>query len=386
VSLEVPLKRKSGEVCVGAKENAERFGEHFEELYLRAEGFDASAIDCIPKHEVDEEGGRVAGEKEVVMQAVQRLNVSSPGCSGVSAAAVKAAMEDVGMRAVMVQVVGEFWETEVVPAGWEDGLLKILPKSGDLSKPGNYRGIMLLEVLYKVVANIIKSRLTPIQESLEQETQCGFRPGRGCTDASFSLRMAIKKRREHGLETWVLLLDLVKAFGRVPRTLLWRVLRRFGVHDKIVRLLEALHSTVNVRFSVEEVEMVIESIIGVKQGDLLGPQLFIFHICAIMQAWRYEFNSQYDLCRFRTTAAGVVSSQRWDKGMRGLGAAVSATGVLEVRETGVVLAAAYIQVRVRALQGLTVADALQSTFTTAAGGVRWYGRADLKWDLQHGYI
>jgi len=242
-------------------------------------------VDCIPQHEVDAEGGSVPGEKEVE-QAVQGLNVSSPGCSGVSAAAVKAAVSaDAEVRGALVRVVGEFWESETVPAGWEDGLLKILPESGDLSNPGNYRGIMLLEVLYKVVANIIKSRLTPIQESLEQESQCGFRPGRGCTDASFSLRMAIKKRREHGLETWVLLLDLVKAFDRVPRTLLWQVMRRFGVHDKIVRLLEALHSTVNVKFSVEEVEMVIDSIIGVKQGDLLGPQLFIFHICAIMQAW-----------------------------------------------------------------------------------------------------
>lgn len=73
--------------------------------------------------------------------------------------------------------------------------------------------------------------------------------------------------------------------------------------------------------------------------------------------------------------------------MRGLGTAVTATtGVLEVREAGIVRAAEYIQVRVRALQGLTVEGALQSTFVTATGGVRWYGRADLKWDLQRGYM
>jgi len=180
--------------------------------------------------------------------------------------------------------------------------------------------------------------------------------------------MAIKKRREHGLETWVLLLDLMKAFGRVPRTLLWRVMRRFGVHEKIVRLLEALHATVNVKFSVGEVEMVIESIIGMKQGDLLGPQLFIFHICAIMQAWRCEYNSQCSLCKFRTSAGGVVSSQRWDFGMTGFGSAVTAAGMLEVREKGVVRAAAYMQVRVRALHRLTVEEALQSAFRTATGG------------------
>jgi len=148
VSSEVPWKRKSGGVCIGAKENAEKFGEHYEKLYMRTEGFDESAIDCIPQHEVDEDGGRVPGEKEV-LQAIRRLNVSYPGCSGVSAATVKAVAEDEGARAVMVQVVGKFWETETVPAGWEDGLLRILPKSGDLSKPGNYRVLFRSNLVLK---------------------------------------------------------------------------------------------------------------------------------------------------------------------------------------------------------------------------------------------
>ena len=46
---------------------------------------------------------------------------------------------------------------------------------------------------------------------------------RGCTDGIFTVKMAIKKRREHGLETWIMFLDLVKAFDRVPREPLWKV-------------------------------------------------------------------------------------------------------------------------------------------------------------------
>jgi len=46
-----------------------------------------------------------------------------------------------------------------------DGLLKILPKKGDKSDPANYRGIMLLEVAYKIVANIVHMRLQVILES-----------------------------------------------------------------------------------------------------------------------------------------------------------------------------------------------------------------------------
>lgn len=59
-SSEVPLKKKDGVVCVGAKENAGRFGEHFGQLHLREESFDESALDCIPQHEVDEGGGASA--------------------------------------------------------------------------------------------------------------------------------------------------------------------------------------------------------------------------------------------------------------------------------------------------------------------------------------
>ena len=59
----------------------------------------------------------------------------------------------------------------------------------------------MLEVAYKISANILKSRLLPIQESLHYEAQCGFRPGRGCAGAVFTVNTALRKRREHGLET-----------------------------------------------------------------------------------------------------------------------------------------------------------------------------------------
>ncbi len=40
-------------------------------------------------------------------------------------------------------------------------------KKGDLSNLENYRGIMMLEVAYKIIANILLIRLKPIQESLQ---------------------------------------------------------------------------------------------------------------------------------------------------------------------------------------------------------------------------
>ena len=47
--------------------------------------------------------------------------------------------------ALVRQIVHAFWESEEAPAGWEQCLLIILLKKGDLSLPGKYRGIMMLE-------------------------------------------------------------------------------------------------------------------------------------------------------------------------------------------------------------------------------------------------
>ena len=96
----------------------------------------------------------------------------------------------------------------------------------------------------------------------------------------------MKKRREHGLESWILFLDLVKAFDRVPREMLWLVMEKFGVPMKLIRLLRALHANVQVKFIVNDVTNTIESVIGVKQGDILGPLLFLFYLAAVMTTWR----------------------------------------------------------------------------------------------------
>ena len=98
--------------------------------------------------------------------------------------------------------------------------------------------------------------------------------------------MAMKKRREHSQETWILFLDLVKAFDRVPRALLWELLGKFGVPAKLIRLLKALHQDVTVKFEIDGVAHEVKCTIGVKQGDILGPVLFIIYMAGVMITWR----------------------------------------------------------------------------------------------------
>ncbi len=75
------------------------------------------------------------------------------------------------------------------------------------------------------------------------------------------------------------------------------VMKKQGVPLKLVSLLKALHKIVKVKFVIDGVEQVIDSIIGVKQGDVLGPNLFIFIMATVLKTWRSSHS--YNLCTVR---------------------------------------------------------------------------------------
>ena len=270
--------------CVSAEENSEVFRAHFEKLFDR-EPDCTKDFDHFPQLNSITEIPDLPDDKEIA-DACRSLKNKAPGDSGLKPELWKALLTDSRTFHLLKSLVLDFWSSEVPPKQWMMGLLRILPKKGDLSLPGNYRGIMLLETAYKIVSILLLNRLRPIAESLDHEQQCGFRPGRGCNDAVFTVKMAMKKRREHSKETWILFLDLVKAFDRVPRELLWQLLEKFGVPPKLVRLLKALHKDVLVKFEVEGLEHEVNCTIGVKQGDILGPVLFIIFMAGVMSDWR----------------------------------------------------------------------------------------------------
>jgi hypothetical protein len=58
---------------------------------------------------------------------------------------------------------------------------------GDKTDCGNYRGKSLLRTTYKIVSNILLSRLTPYAEEIIGDYQCGIRCNRSTTDHIFSI-------------------------------------------------------------------------------------------------------------------------------------------------------------------------------------------------------
>ena len=61
---------------------------------------------------------------------------------------------------------------------------------------------------------------------------------------------------------------------------------------------------------MNDVTKSIENIIGVKQGDILGPLLFIFHLAAVMITWRVTH--EQPLCIFYTKMDDVLTERRYN--------------------------------------------------------------------------
>ncbi|KAK0140999.1 hypothetical protein N1851_021987 [Merluccius polli] len=112
------------------------------------------------------------------------------------------------------------WMSGTVPVEWQTGVVVPIFKKGDRSVCSNYKGITLLSLPGKVYSRGLERRLRPIVEPQIQEEQCGFYPG-----------------------LYVCFVDLEEAFDRVPRGILWGVLREYGVPaGRLVRAIQALYN------------------------------------------------------------------------------------------------------------------------------------------------
>jgi len=111
-----------------------------------------------------------------------------------------------------------------MPQEWETGMVINVHKKGTKSKCENYRGITLFPTAYKLFANIIRNRLNEHLEDEMVEEQCGFRKGRSCIDAVFTVQQIMEKRKEHNLPLFVLFIDYEKAYDDVSRGKLWETM------------------------------------------------------------------------------------------------------------------------------------------------------------------
>jgi hypothetical protein len=111
-------------------------------------------------------------------------------------------------------------------------------KKGDKTECSNYRGISLLPTSYKILSNILLSRLIPYADEIIGDHQYGFRRNRSMTDQIFYIRQILEKKWEYNGTVHQLFIDLKKAYDSFRREVLYNILIEFGIPRKLVGLIK----------------------------------------------------------------------------------------------------------------------------------------------------
>ena len=307
------LRDAAGNIATTAKANLEIKKNYFTALFNQKRTCDPEVIKLLPQSPILAATDAPFTDEEIT-ESIRRLRSSSAaGLSGLSPLELKLCAKDEYLYSIISALVRAFWDlpacSKTVPGSWRTTLLALFFKKGDHREAGNYRPIALVEAIPKLVGNILadrahKSVLSLTDESLESnppstvgdtDYQNGFRRNRGTTDAIFTLKQTLRARYRSGEHTFVLFVDLVKAFDSVERSALLMVLQRFGFGPQYCRAVENLHLDLKIVLREGHESCTFGNSVGVKQGDTLAPVLFILFMHAVVSTLRQdELNSIYN--------------------------------------------------------------------------------------------
>ena len=273
------------------------------------------------------DGPPVLVTADMVSKAIGKMKLGkAAGPSGVVAEMLLSA-GDSGVNMV-THLVNSIISSGHIPEEWDESILVNCYKGkGDALDRSNYRGLKLLDQVMKVVERVIE-KLIREMVSID-EMQFGFMPGRGTTDAIFILRQLQEKYLAKRKNLYFAFVDLEKAFDRVPREVLWWSMRKLGVEEWVVRLVQSLYGNPKSRVRVgTSFSDVFDVKVGVHQGSVLSPLLFIIVLEALSREFRtgcpWELLYADDLAIVSETMEGLLVKLRvWKDAMEAKGLRVN---------------------------------------------------------------
>ncbi len=264
---------------------------------------------------------QVAAAAALVLEEIQpgevaaalRSTKGAAGPDGLAADVVHTLESHCAWFAAAVQRVLERPRAEWHPA-WNRGYQVPLWKGkGSQSDPEAYRGLVVFPVVSRAAARVWARRLDCWAEAAGAlpDTQWGFRRGRSTSGAHLVLRRLVEEARRGAWaedDPVVVFLDLRSAYPRVARSLLWRLLRHWGLPPRVLARLRDLHDAPEyvVRSAGVEAPAYVPPR-GLREGCPTSPVLFNIYVAAAMQMFAAR---RRELAWARSLAVGLA----WEDG------------------------------------------------------------------------
>jgi len=164
-----------------------------------------------------------------------------------------------------------------LPEEWKGSIIVFTYRKGDTKDCNNYRCISLLPTTYRILCNILLSRLTPYAEERIGDHQGRFKRNRSTTDHIFCIHQILEKIYDYNEAVHQLFINVEIAYDSLRTEALCNNLIEFGILMKLVRLIKmCLNETYNRVWVGRHLFDIILIRNGLKQGDALLLLLFNF--------------------------------------------------------------------------------------------------------------
>ena len=217
-------------------------------------------------------------------------NNKTPGSDQLRAEFVKYLDHD--CRVALLNGINKVHASGILEPNMHEAIVVSIYKKGDSSLLENYQPISLLQAFYKVIAALIKTRLTEGLDDWISETQYGSRASRSTSHAIFLARRLQDLAEKSGNSIVIIMLDWEKAFDEINHGRLLEALTRIGVPDRIFSMIQNIYT--NPKFKVRNTEGESDLMIqnaGIRQGCPLSPYPFILVMSVLFRDRKHELNT-----------------------------------------------------------------------------------------------
>ena len=301
------MQLPNGNKATNASENMEVFGPHFHNVFNNHRPMDSTVLEHVPQRRTMWELNDPITWEEF-RRAVKKLkNGKAPGLTRVPAEAFKA-MCNANLLHIHKHV-NDFFVGTVDHEQWHRSQCVPVPKSGDLSDPNKWRGIMLMDVGSKIFSSVMNERAFKLLDKSGTKFQFGGTPELGCRDGLFVLKTMLNLRKNHNLPSHVAFVDLVKAYDTANHNILLDILERYGAPPRFVAAVARIYRDLIVVLKIEKEIVELPQTVGVRQGDNMAPVLFLFLMSAFAEtlevAWK---EAGIEVCTVRSVTGTKLAA------------------------------------------------------------------------------